>query len=234
MRIHAPAHRCEELPAIRDRGERRTAGGRSGPRPLCVAVCWAVRTAPTSCHHTAQLAFLWAQIREVLRRHCVERGESTQQRCRVWQRLQHLPGHVVVGTMRGLAGWLVCRQEASRRGWRGIWRKTKHEHERHDGPRKHHPPDRRHGERACARPRRLAGAAGLARASGNARVACRGLQGGNAAHSYCATCMRMHNHMCVHPGHSMAPRSHGHDTARSGELKPTRPAGDSLGIEQGG
>lgn len=139
-------------PAIRDRGERRTAGGRSGPRPLCVAVRWAVRTAPTSCHHLAQLAFLWAQIREVvLRRHCVERGESTQQRCRVWQRLQHLPGHVVVGTMRGLAGWLVCRQEASRRGCRGIWRKTKHEHERHDGPRKHQPPHRRHGELAQGR-----------------------------------------------------------------------------------
>ena len=151
MRIHAPAHRCEELPAIRDRGERRTAGGRSCPRHLFVAVCWAVRTAPTSCHHLAQLAFLWAQIREVLRRHCVERGESTQQRCRVWQRLQHLPGHVVIGTMRGLAGWLVCRQEAPRRGRRGIWRKTKDEHKRHEGPRKHQPPDRRHGELAQGR-----------------------------------------------------------------------------------
>ena len=181
-------------------------------------MCWAVRTAPTSCHHTAQLAFLWAQIREVLRRHCVERGESTQQRCRVWKRLQHLPGHVVVGTMRGLAGWLVCRQEAPRRGWRGIWRKTEHEHERHDGPRKQQPPDRRHGELAQGR-------AGSSKRAMRASGACRRLQGGNAAHSRCAcatTC-------------AFSPRSLNGTSfawARGGAKAATRRLGDSLGIKR--
>ena len=183
---------------------------------MCVAVCWAVRTAPTSCHHLAQLAFLWAQIREVLRRHCVERGESTQQRCRVWQRLQHLPGHVVVGTMRGLAGWLVCRQEASRRGWRGIWRKTKHEHEHHDGPRKQQPPDRRHGELAQGR------AGSQVRRDARKRA----MRASRAAGCRVETrpAPFMHNHMCVQPlGHSMARRSHVHSwgTTARGRLSRT-------------
>ena len=150
---------------IRDRCERHTAGDWSAPFALpCVGQTsqWAVLTAPASIAYSTRLAFLWAQIREVvLRGHCLERGESTQQRRRVWQRLQQLPGRVVVSTMLGLASRrLMCCQEASSRGgWQGLWRKAKHEQERQDDPRKQQPPDRSHGELRKAAQARAAGLA---------------------------------------------------------------------------
>ena len=55
LRTHAPAHRREEHPVIRDRGEPH---GRVLVGPLCAPVCWGTRRRGqcanrSSCHHLA-------------------------------------------------------------------------------------------------------------------------------------------------------------------------------------